>query len=72
MSFGENILKYLRNNGIRQTYIAERCGWSKQKVYYMLCGKNRISVDDYSRICEALSVPFDFFCAEKTKTTSGS
>lgn len=72
MTFYEKISDYLKQNGIKQTFIADKCGWTKQKLYNLLHGRNRISVEDYEAICEALSVPFDFFCTKKTKTTSGS
>ena len=47
-------------------------GWTKQKLYNLLHGRNRISVEDYEAICEALSVPFDFFCEDKTNPASSS
>lgn len=72
MAFYEKISDYIEQNGIKQTFIADKCGWTKQKLYNILHGRNRISVEDYEAICEALSVPFDFFCAEKTKTASES
>lgn len=61
MAFYEKISDYIKQNGIKQTFIADKCGWTKQKLYNLLHGRNRISVEDYEAICEALSVPFDFF-----------
>ena len=67
MAFYEKISDYIKQNGIKQTFIADRCGWTKQKLHYLLHGKNRITVEDYEAICEALSVPFDFFCTKKQR-----
>lgn len=72
MAFYEKISDYLKQNGIKQTFIADRCGWTKQKLYNLLHGRNRISVEDYEAICEALNVPFDFFCEDKTNPASSS
>ena len=54
MKIADNILAYIRANGIRQKIIVDKCGWSKQKVYSMLHGINRISVEEYGMICKAL------------------
>lgn len=61
MKIADNILTYIRANGIQQKMIVDKCGWSKQKVYSMLHGINRISVEEYGMICKALGVPVEFF-----------
>lgn len=61
MKIADNILAYIRANGIQQKVIVDKCGWSKQKVYSMLHGINRISVEEYGMICKALGVPVEFF-----------
>ena len=60
MKIADNILTYIRANGIQQKMIVDKCGWSKQKVYSMLHGINRISVEEYGMICKALGVPVEF------------
>lgn len=55
------IRDYLISRGIKQTYIAEKCGWSKQKVNCSIHGKQKISADDYRAICEAIGAPYDYF-----------
>lgn len=72
MVFYEKISDYIKQNGIKQTFIADKCGLTKQKLYNLLHGRNRISVEDYEAICEALSVPFDFFCEDTTNPASSS
>lgn len=60
-----NILLYLNNNGIRQSFVAEKCGWTKQKLHCMLHKKQNMTVEEYGMICDALSVSYDFFIHAK-------
>ncbi len=53
--------KYLAANGIKQSYIAESCGWSKQKTSAIIRGKSRMLAEEYACICDALGVPYDTF-----------
>lgn len=55
------IKEYLKNHGIKQAFVAERCDWTKQRMNAILTGKQKISADDYAAICEAISVPYDYF-----------
>ena len=63
MKIADNILAYIRANGIRQ-----------KVIYSMLHGINRISVEEYGMICKALGVPVEFFYLynSEDKTTSAS
>ena len=70
MKIADNILAYIRANGIQQKIIVDKCGWSKQKVYSMLHGINRISVEEYGMICKALGVPVEFFSLYKSEDTT--
>ena len=70
MKIADNILAYIRANGIQQKIIVDKCGWSKQKVYSMLHGINRISVEEYGMICKALGVPVEFFYLYNSEDTT--
>lgn len=61
MKIEQAIKAYLENHGIKQAFIAERCGWTKQRMNAILTGKQKISVNDYGAICEAVGVPYDYF-----------
>lgn len=61
MNVEKAIKEYLVSNGIKQTSVAERCSWTKQRLNAILTGKQKINVDDYGAICEAVGVPYDFF-----------
>ncbi len=61
MGLEQEIRRYLDNHGIKQAFVAERCGWAKQRLSAILTGKQKISADDYSAICDAVGVPYDYF-----------
>lgn len=58
---GKNIKEYLRENGLKQSYLAEKVGITS-------CAMSRICNNDagidcilYYRICRELNVPFEYF-----------
>ena len=55
------IQDYLKTNKIKQTVIAEKCGWSKQKTSMIVRGQQKMAAEELAAICEALNVPYDFF-----------
>lgn len=61
MTIQQAIENYVSKKGIKQTVIAEKCGWSKQKASGILSGKQRLLAVDHGKLCEALEVPYDFF-----------
>ena len=61
MSIEQAIRQYLKSRGIKQAFIAEQCGWAKQRMNAILTGKQKISADDYGAICEVVGVPYDYF-----------
>lgn len=61
MSIELAIRKYLKDHGIKQSFVAEKCGWSKQKTHTIISGKQKISAEEYGRLCDAVEVPYDYF-----------
>lgn len=55
------IKKYLADRGIRQSFVSEKCGFTKQKMYAITSGKQKVTADEYGLICEAVGVPYDYF-----------
>lgn len=55
------VREYITSHGIKQAFIAERCGWTKQKTSAIVRGEKRMAADELAAICEALGVPYDFF-----------
>lgn len=58
---GQRIKKYLTENGIKQTYLADKTGFTNSIISDMLNGTRKIETTEYFKICKALDVPFDFF-----------
>lgn len=55
------IREYLDAHGVKQVFLADRCGWSKQKTSTIVCGRRKITADELASICDALSLPYDYF-----------
>ena len=58
---GKRIKEYLKENGIKQTFVAEKSGLSNS-VISDICTKGRkIDVVEYYKICKVLNVPLETF-----------
>lgn len=64
------IREYLVGHGIKQSFVAEKCGWSKQKIHSIATGKKKITAEEYGRLCDAVGVPYDYFFAAATRDTA--
>ena len=61
---GKRIGEYLINNGIKQSFVAEKAGITAQQMSD-ICTKGRtIDCIVYYRICKALNVPLEMFLEE--------
>lgn len=61
MGTGKKIMEYLDANGILHLFLAKKIGMSHSLLSQKLNGVVRISLDEYERICWALSVPINKF-----------
>ncbi len=61
MNVEKNVRAFLRQKGIKQTHIAKSCGWTKQRVSNLVCGKKKMTADELAAICETVGVPYDYF-----------
>jgi transcriptional regulator with XRE-family HTH domain len=61
MAIAPAIRDYLQDHGIKQTFIAEKCGWSKQKTSCIINGKSKITAEDYQALCKCIGVPYELF-----------
>lgn len=66
MCVGQKIKTYLEDNGITQTYVANKTGIPVQKLNLSLNGNRRLDFNEYELICGALSVGADKFLEPKT------
>lgn len=55
------IRKYLIDHGIKQSFVAEKCGWTRQKTNAIATGKTKITANEYGELCDAVGVPYDYF-----------
>lgn len=58
---GKKIKEYLSENGIKQTFLAEKTGLSDSIISDICIHDRKIDCIEYYRICKALNVPLEFF-----------
>lgn len=61
---GERIKNYLKDNGIKQTFLAEKTGLTNSKISDICINDRKIDVVDYYKICKALNLPLEYFLQE--------
>lgn len=66
----QNIYDYIKQKGIKQTFICEKTGLTKQCLNSVLNGRRKLDVEEYSRICQSLDVPYSFFFDYNRKSAS--
>jgi len=65
----EKLIEYLRANGIKQEYVAEKAELSSVAMSNLANGKRGLDVEEYVRICYALGVSTDFFMPDNPTQT---
>lgn len=61
MRTNEILRKYLTDRGIKQTYVAEKTGYSEDMISKILGGKRRMTADELLTICEKLHINIEIF-----------
>lgn len=61
MSIALAVRDYLSEHGIKQSFVADKCGWSRQKMNCMINGKAKMTADDFQEICKAVGAPYEIF-----------
>lgn len=54
--FRVNLKNYIKQNGLKQNYVAAKCGYPPVIFNYMLNGKKIIKTTDVPYICRALNI----------------
>lgn len=62
------IARYVKENGIKQSFLCEQTGLTKHCISTALNGKRKLSVDEYEKICSALNVPYEYFFEQRRKS----
>ena len=63
---GLKIKRYLDDNGIKYSYVAEKTGIPMNILSPMLNEKRDIKATEYFSICSVLKVPLETFTEEKS------
>lgn len=58
---GARIKDYLAQNGIKQTYLAEKTGLTPSQVSDICIHDRKIDCVEYYKICKVLNVPLETF-----------
>ena len=58
------VRNYLQEHGIKQSFVAEKCGWSRQKTSCLINGKYKMTAEEYQVLCKVLDVPYELFLDE--------
>lgn len=65
MNVQERVSDYILNNGIKQSFIVEKTGLSKDIISAILNKRRKMSADEFEIICRALNkTPNDFMLIE--------
>lgn len=59
------IKEYLKRNGIKGSFLADKIGVPRNTISSILNGKRKITAEEYFQICKALRVSTDFFFENK-------
>lgn len=65
---GARIKEYLNQNGIKQSYLAEKVGLSNSQISDICNHDRKIDCLEYYKICQALNVPFETFIPDGGET----
>lgn len=55
------ISDYLKEMGIKQIWLSEKTGMTPQALSTTLNGERNLDIEEYTKICDALGVRYDYF-----------
>lgn len=61
------IRKYMEKNGIKQVFLSQRTGLTRNCISMLLTGRRKLSIEEYIKICTALDLPYDYFFERNKK-----
>ena len=61
MEVGPVVKAYMEAHGIKQIFVAKKCGWTAQRLSNVLNGKSPLTVEDYKALCKCIGVPYELF-----------
>lgn len=57
----EKMKNYFVEKGIKQKFVAQKAGIPERALSSILSGKRNCDIDEYTKICISLDVPFTLF-----------
>lgn len=61
MTINEKLCRYIEENGIKQSYLAQKTGLSVDVISKTLNGNRRLLADEFLAICETLKIDPNIF-----------
>lgn len=61
---GTKIRDYIKANGLKFSFVAEKVGIDRTKLYNICNGRCSVDALSYYKICKVLNVPFETFLEE--------
>ena len=58
---GAKIKEYLQQNGIKQSFLAEKTGLTNSQVSDICIHDRKVDCIEYYKICQALNLPLETF-----------
>lgn len=58
---GKRIKEYLKSNGIKQKFLADKTGLTTMVISDICNNGRKIDIVEYYKICKALNVPMETF-----------
>lgn len=62
---GAKIGAYLEENGIKQTFLAEKVGIDRPRLSNIILHDRKVDCVLYYKICKALNLPLDYFMEDE-------
>ena len=69
MCVGIRVKEYLKDTGRTQIWLSKETGIPAPKLNLALCGKRKLTFEEYALICGALGVDTNKFIVPKTNPT---
>lgn len=61
MNVEKKIGQYLKENGIKQIFVAEKAGITSSAMSDICNDKRQITVTEYYNVCKVLQLPLNYF-----------
>lgn len=59
--YGTEVKKYLDENGIKYSFIADKLGIDRKTLYSVLNNSKKMTIEYYTDICDALKLDLYYF-----------